>query len=234
MKIAVFGTGIVGQVISEKLAALGHEVTIGTRSVQGAMERKGKDNFGRPPFSEWHKSHSNISVRTFNEAAVGAEVIVNATNGSGTLSALEQAGATNLSGKVLLDISNPLDFSKGIPPSLFICNTDSLGEQIQRTYPDLRVVKSLNTMNAYVMVDPSLLSDDHHVFMSGNDPSAKAIVKELLMAMGWKENNIIDMGDITTARGTEQLLPIWVRLWGVLQNPMFNFKIVIGKTPKAE
>jgi len=115
-----------------------------------------------------------------------------------------------------------------MPPSLFISNTDSLGEQIQRTYPDLKVVKALNTMNAYIMVNPALLPDDHNVFLNGNDAGAKGEVKKLLVTFGWKEKNIIDLGDISTARGTEQILPIWVRLWGTLQTPMFNFRIVVG------
>jgi hypothetical protein len=231
MKIAVFGTGVVGQVISEKLTELGHEVMIGTRNVESTLARSAPDNFGRPPFKEWQKRFSGIRLGTYTEAAKFGEFIVNATNGTGTMTALEQAGKSNLANKVMLDISNPLDFSKGMPPTLFICNTDSLGEQIQRTYPETLVVKSLNTMNAYVMVNPGLLPEDHHVFLSGNDDEAKARVKEVLHAFGWKEQNMIDMGDISTARGTEQLLPIWVRLWGTLKNPMFNFKIVVGTPP---
>jgi len=229
MKIGILGTGIVGQTIAEKLLQLGHQVMIGTRNKKDTLAKTDKDNFGRPPFSEWIKNNSKIKFGTFTEAAESGEFIVNATNGFGTLPALEAAGKKNLAGKVMLDISNPLDFSKGMPPSLFISNTDSLGEQIQRTYPEAKVVKALNTMNAYIMVNPSLLPDDHNVFLNGNDPSAKNEVKKLLISFGWKEKNIIDMGDISTARGTEQLLPIWVRLWGSLQTPMFNFKIVVGK-----
>lgn len=231
MKIAVFGTGVVGQTISERLAGLGHEVTMGTRNVEQALSRTDKDSFGRPPFGEWHSNHPKIKVAAYQEAAAFGEFIVNATNGTGTLPALEQAGKKNLGDKVMLDISNPLDFSKGMPPTLSVCNTDSLAEQVQRAYPDLRVVKSLNTMNAYIMVNPGLLPEDHTVFMNGNDAGAKSKVKELLKSFGWKEKNIIDVGDITTARGTEQLLPIWVRLYGSLKNPMFNFKIVMGAAP---
>ncbi|MGC1242542.1 MAG: NAD(P)-binding domain-containing protein [Chryseosolibacter sp.] len=233
MKIGVLGTGVVGQTISEKLVELGHEVMIGTRSVRDALARSGKDSFGRPPFGEWHAKNPGIQVGTFAEATAFGEFIVNATNGSGTIAALEQAGKEDLGSKVLLDISNPLDFSNGMPPSLFVCNTDSLGEQIQRAYPELKVVKSLNTMNAYIMVNPGLLPEDHHVFMNGNDADAKSKVKELLKSFGWKERNIIDMGDISTARGTEQILPIWVRLWGALKTPMFNFKIVMGEVPRG-
>jgi predicted dinucleotide-binding enzyme len=160
------------------------------------------------------------------EAAAHGEVVINATNGAGALAALQLGGADNLSGKILIDISNPLDFSQGFPPSLTICNTDSLGEQIQRAFPDARVVKTLNTLTAALMVDPGQLADgDHHIFVSGDDAAAKAQVADLLKSwFGWRE--VIDLGDITTARGAEMLLPIWVRLMGALGTPMFNFKIV--------
>jgi predicted dinucleotide-binding enzyme len=126
---------------------------------------------------------------------------------------------------VLIDIANPLDFSKGMPPTLSVCNTDSLGEQIQRAFPQVKVVKTLNTMNANLMVNPALLSGDHDVFVSGNDPAAKAQVTNFLkQQFGWK--SVIDLGDITTARGVEMTLPIWLNLFGVLQTPLFNFKIV--------
>ena len=228
MKIGILGTGVVSQTIAEKLVQLGHGVMIGTRDKQVTLAKTGKDNFGRPPFSEWLKNNSKVQFGTYTEAASFGELLVNATNGFGTMPALEAAGKRNLVNKVMIDISNPLDFSKGMPPTLFISNTDSLGEQIQRTYPELKVVKALNTMNAYIMVNPTLLPDDHNVFLNGNDVNAKNEVKMLLISFGWKEKNIIDMGDISTARGTEQILPIWVRLWGTLQTPMFNFKIVVG------
>ena len=229
MKIGILGTGVVGQNIAEKLIQLGHQVIIGTRNKEATLAKKGKDNFGRPVFGEWLKNNSKVQFGTYSEAASFGELLVNATNGFGTMPALEAAGKKNLSNKVMIDISNPLDFSKGMPPTLFISNSDSLGEQIQRVYPELKVVKALNTMNAYVMTNPSMLPDDHNVFLNGNDANAKDEVKKLLISFGWKGNNIIDMGDITTARGTEQLLPLWVRLWGTLQTPIFNFKIVKEK-----
>lgn len=229
MKTAVFGTGVVGQTISEKLVELGHEVIIGTRDVGATLARTGKDGFGRPSFAEWHGRNLKIHVTTYAEAAASADFLVNATSGMGTLPALREAGEGNLRGKVMLDISNPLDFSNGMPPILSVCNTDSLAEQIQRTYPDLKVVKSLNTMTAMVMVNPGLLPGNHHVFMNGNDAAAKSRVKELLKSFGWKEANIVDMGDITTARGTEQLLPLWIRLYGLFKTGMFNFRIVMAE-----
>lgn len=224
MRIAVLGTGPVGQAVAAKLGELGHEVTVGTRSVEATMARSEPDSFGNPPFAEWASDHDDISVATLAEATAQAEVVVNATNGMSSLEALEAAGEKNLEGKVLIDIANPLDFSKGFPPQLSVVNTDSLGEQIQRRFPELRVVKTLNTMNAYLMVDPGQLAGgDHSVFMSGNDSDAKAQVGELLQSFGWSD--IVDLGDISTARGTEMYLPLWARIYG-LGSPMFNIKVV--------
>ena len=229
MKIGILGTGMVGQTIAEKLVQLGHEVIMGTRDKKATLAKTGKDNFGRPAFGEWIKNNLQIMLGTYSEAASFGEFLVNATSGTGSLNALKLADENNLANKVLLDISNPLDFSKGMPPTLFVSNIDSLAEQIQRTYPESKVVKSLNTMNAYVMTKPKLLPEPTNVFLNGNDAGAKNKVKKLLMSFGWNEQDIIDMGDISTARGTEQILPIWVRLWGTFQTPMFNFKIVIAK-----
>ena len=165
-----------------------------------------------------------MKLETFGDAAAHGEMVVNATAGAVSLEALEQAGEENVNGKILIDISNPLDFSKGMPPTLWVSNTDSLGEQIQRRFPEARVVKTLHTMNAYLMVDPTQLADaDHTVFVCGDDAKAKSTVTELLRSFGWTD--IIDLGDITTARGTE-MLPVWLRLFGALQKPIFNFKIV--------
>lgn len=234
MKTAVFGTGIVGQVIASRLAGLGHSVTIGTRDVKETLARTKKDSYGNPPFNEWYKQNQGtLKLGTYAEAASGSEIIFNCTQGLGSVEALRHADPKNLKGKIIIDIANPLDFSNGMPPTLSPGNTDSLGELIQRTFPEAKVVKTLNTMNCYLMVDPSALEGDHNVFVSGNDSDAKSTAKEILVSFGWKEHNIIDLGDISTARGTEQLLPIWVRLYGTLQNPMFNFKIVVGPAPKS-
>ena len=170
---------------------------------------------------------------TFAEAAAHGEFLLNCTVGMASLEALRAADEKNLNGKILIDISNPLDFSKGMPPTLTVCNTDSLGEQIQRAFPQVKVVKTLNTTNASVMVNPSSVPGDHDLFLSGNDEGAKAQVKKFLTTLGWKDSNIIDLGDIATARGTEQLLPIWVRLLLKLQTPTFNFHVVAG-TPTAK
>ena len=224
MKIAVLGTGMVGQAIAARLSGQGHDVTIGTRDPQATLARTGPDGMGNPPFSAWAEDHAQVNLATLSEAAAGAELVVNATNGSGAMPALEQAGAENLAGKVLVDISNPLDFSKGFPPTLFVKDSDSLGEQIQRAFPETRVVKTLNTLNANLMVNPKELGAESSVFVSGDDEAAKATVTELLHSFG--HTDVIDLGDITTARGTEMLLPVWLRLMGALATAAFNFKIV--------
>jgi 8-hydroxy-5-deazaflavin:NADPH oxidoreductase len=213
MRIGVLGTGDVGSRLASKLASLGHEVKMGSRD--------GKN----PKAESWAKANGrNASTGTFADAAQFGELVFNCTLGSASLEALRQAGAKNLRGKVLVDVANPLDFSKGMPPSLTVCNTDSLGEQIQRQFPDVRVVKALNTMSNVVMVNPGLVPGEHDVFICGNDPQAKAKVVEILREFGWK--NPIDVGDITAARGLEMLVPFWVRVYGNLQSPNFNFRIV--------
>lgn len=225
MKIAVFGTGVVGRTIAAKLESVGHEVMIGTRDIEQTLARTDSDYMGNPPFHVWIEQNPTIKLGTFEESAAFGALLFNCTSGAGTIDALKLAGENNLNGKALIDIANPLDFSQGMPPSLSVCNTDSLGEQIQHAFPQVRVVKTLNTMNAMLMVNPGLLSEESAVFVSGNDAEAKAQVIDVLKRdFGWQM--VIDLGDITTARGTEMLLPIWLRLMGALQTPMFNFKIV--------
>jgi len=213
MKIAILGTGVVGQTIGTKLVSLGHDVKMGARAVANEKAEK------------WVKENGARATHgTFADAAAFGEIIFNCTSGMASLDALRQAGARNLDGKILIDVANPLDFSKGMPPTLSVCNTDSLGEQIQRAFPGARVVKTLNTMNTSVMVDPGLVPGDSDVFVSGNDAAARAQVTEILKSwFGWR--SVIDLGDITTARGTEMLLPIWLRLWSTFKTPNINFHI---------
>jgi predicted dinucleotide-binding enzyme len=153
-------------------------------------------------------------------------MVVNATNGAGSIAMLELAGGDNLAGKVLLDVANPLDYSQGMPPSLFISNTDSLGEQIQRAFPEAKVVKALNTMNCQIMVDPAKVPGPHDVFVCGEDADAKGQVTELLQSFGWPTERIRDLGGISSARGTEMYLPLWLRLWGALDTGYFNIAVV--------
>ena len=224
MKIGVFGTGIVGQTLAGKLAELGHDVVIGTRDPKVTLARTEKDAMGFGPFRDWHATHDKVKLVTLGETAKHGELFFNVLNGQGAVEGLRAAGEDALAGKVLVDVTNPLDFSKGFPPSLLVCNTDSLGEQLQRAFPKARVVKSLNTLNCNLMVHPGNLAEETDVFVSGNDPVAKADTVELLKSFGWKR--IHDLGDITSARGTEMWLPMWLRLMGSLKTADFNVRIV--------
>jgi predicted dinucleotide-binding enzyme len=225
MEIAVLGTGTVGRTIAGKLSELGHDVAVGTRDPQATLARSEPDARGTAPYSVWQADHPGVRLASFAEAAGSAELVVNATGGEGSMDALTQAGEANLAGKVLLDVSNPLDFSQGFPPSLLVKDTDSLAEQIQRAFPAVRVVKSLNTMTAALMVDPGGVGGgDHSVFVSGDDPEAKRTVTSLLEQLGHRD--VIDLGDLSTARGAEMYLPLWLRMMGALGTPLFNIKVV--------
>ncbi len=214
MNIGILGTGVVAQTIGSKLVQLGHSVMLGSRTE------------ANPRAVVWAKEEGgNALFGTFAEAAAFGEIIFNCTLGTASLDALRQAGAENMKGKILIDLSNPLDYSAGPNPTLSVCNTDSLGEQIQRAFPETRVVKTLNTMNVNVMVNPTIIHGDHDAFVSGNDIEAKAEVINILKKwFGW--HSVIDLGDITTSRGVEMLVPLWLRLWGVIDSSRFNFKIV--------
>lgn len=214
MKIAVLGTGSVGETIGTKLVQLGHDVRMGSRS---ATHEKGL---------AWAKGAGDkASLATFADAAAFGEVCFNCTSGSGSIPALEAARA-GLAGKVVIDIANPLDFSKGFPPSLFTGNTDSLGEQAQRALPDSKVVKALNHVTAGLMVDAGRVAGgDHDALICGNDAEAKAQVTKIMKEwFGWQR--VLDLGDISQARGTESYLALWVRLYGALGTADFNLKIM--------
>ena len=215
MKYGVFGTGPAGRSVAARIDELGHAVALGTRDPEATA--------ARDDVAEWASAHPGVTLATYADAASHAEVVLNMTNGDGALDAVAAAGE-HLAGKVLLDVSNPLDFSGGFPPTLFVKDTDSLAEQIQRAHPDVRVVKTLNTMNADIMTRPDLLPDPGTVFVSGDDEDAKGTATALLTELG--HTDVLDLGDLSTARGAEMLLPIWVRLMGTLGTARFNFKIV--------
>jgi predicted dinucleotide-binding enzyme len=215
MKIAVLGTGMVGHALATKLVELGHEVTMGSRQA------------GNEKAVAWAAGAGERAAEgSFADAAAFGELIVHCTAGMHALAALGEAGVGNLAGKVLIDIANPLDFSGGFPPTLAVCNTDSLGEQIQSTFPDTKVVKALNTMNCQVMVDPALVPGDHAVFVCGEDAGAKGEVVELLGTFGWPAERIVDLGGIRAARGLEMYLPLWLTLMGAVGGPNFNVALV--------
>jgi predicted dinucleotide-binding enzyme len=215
MKIGVLGTGIVGRTIATKLVGLGHHVTMGSRTA---------DNEHAVTWAA--ESGDGASCGTFADAAIVGELLFNCTAGSASVDALVSAGAEHLPGKILIDVANPLDFSKGMPPTLWVCNTDSLGEQIQRAFPSAFVVKTLNTMRCEIMVDPARVPGAHDVFVSGNDEGAKTQVKQLLGSFGWGEEQIVDLGDITTCRGPEMYFAMWLRVLSALGTADFNIRVV--------
>ena len=213
MKIAVLGTGMVGASIATKLAQLGHSVCMGARVA------------GNEKAVAWAEGAAGASQGSFADAAAHGEVVFNCTAGATTLDALRAAGAANLEGKLLVDLTNALDFSRGMPPRLTVCNDDSLGEQIQRAFPSARVVKTLNTMNHMVMVDPARVPGDHVVFVSGDDADAKAEASELLQSFGWPRARIVDLGGIVTARGAEMYVLHWVSMQQALGTADFNITL---------
>jgi predicted dinucleotide-binding enzyme len=221
MQIAVLGTGMVGTTIATKLISLEHEVTLASRTADNVKARAWLAQVEQV-------EHRVAHVATFADATTNAELVFNCTAGVASLEALRLAGTANLAGKILIDLSNPLDFSRGMPPTLSICNDSSLGEQIQAAFPDTRVVKTLNTVNASLMVEPSKLPGNHVMFIAGNDAEAKQRVERMILRewFGWRE--VVDLGGIASARGTEMYLPLWLRMWGALGTANFNIAIVKG------
>lgn len=212
MRIGVLGTGMVGQAIATRLTQVGHDVRMGSRDANNDKART------------WVKqAGSHASQGTFADAAAFGDVLFNCTSGEASLAALKAAGEKNLDGKVLIDVANPLNMTTKPLPSLTVCNDDSLGERIQREFPKARVVKSLNTMNCQLMVDPAKVHGEHDVFVCGNDAEAKSTTMEILREFGW--DRPVDLGDISASRGTEMILPIWLRIMVTLKTPMFNFHI---------
>lgn len=225
MRIAVLGTGKVGRALASRLACLGHDVVIGTRDVektQGTASIQGRSG----EFADWHRANPKIRLANLPEAAAFGELILNAINGVNSLAALTSVGEDNLAGKVLLDLALPLELSAGLPPTLPIANTDSLGEQIQRMFPSARVVKSLNTVHYQVMIDPNRIPGEHSIFVAGNDTDAKALVTRVLAEFGWAEESIVDLGRIDAARGVEMYSRLFFALHDVFHTFDFNIKVV--------
>jgi predicted dinucleotide-binding enzyme len=217
MRIGVLGTGIVGRTLAQALLGNGHEVRLGSRTAGNEAAVAWAAEIGGP-----------ASEGTFADAAGFGELVINATAGAAALNALNLAGAEQLAGKVLIDVSNPLDFSQGMPPTLTVCNDDSVGEQIQRTFADVRVVKTLNTVTAALMVQPTLVPGPHTIFVAGDDAAAKAQTGELLQELGWPAESILDLGDITAARAMEMYLPLWLRLYGATGTAVLNVEVRTG------
>ena len=226
MKIGIIGSGIVAQTLGTKLVQLGHDVALGTRDPKKLDDKKG---FGGS-LGEWlakanEKTKGKANVVSFRDAAAHGELLINATHGQNSVDALKLAGDDALGTKVLIDVSNELDASKGMPPRVGASQDSCLAERIQAAFPELNVVKSLNTINCSVMVDPKALAGgDHSVFVSGNNAPAKAAVGELLKELGWTD--ILDLGDLSSARGPEMYMALWLRLWGATKTGAINIKVV--------
>jgi predicted dinucleotide-binding enzyme len=225
MNIGVLGTGIVGQTLAGKLRTLGHEVVMGSRDPSTLAERTEPPRPGMPSFAGWHRQNEAVRLATFADAAAHAEIIFLATSGEGAVASVEAAGADALAGKVVIDVTNALEFVDGVVHLFVGGGRDSLAERIQRAAPGARVVKSLNTVTAQVMVEPqSIGGGDHVMWVAGDDETARAEVTTLLEEwFGWRE--IVDLGDLTGARALESYVLLWVRAWGALGTPMFNVAI---------
>lgn len=222
MKIGIIGSGVVGQTLGSKLAQLGHDVVLGTRDPKKLDEKKNMAG----SLNEWlGQAKGKARVGTFAEAAAHGDLLINATHGQVSAEALKLAGAGSVGTKVLIDVANELDFSQGMPPAVLASQQECLAEKIQAGFPNLKVVKSLNTIAATVMVDPKALKGgDHTIFVAGDDAPAKAQVSELLKSFGWTD--ILDLGPLSNSRGLEMYLALWVRLYGALQNGFINIKVV--------
>jgi 8-hydroxy-5-deazaflavin:NADPH oxidoreductase len=214
MKIGILGTGSVGEALGTKLVELGHSVAMGSRTPNNLNAAAWARRMG-----------VNAAHGTFAEAARCSEMILLCTKGEVTLEVIRTVGAAAFEEKVVVDVSNPLDFSRGMPPSLLICNTDSLGEQVQKALPLAKVVKTLNTVNCEVMVNPAKAGHPT-MFMAGNDTDAKTLVIAMLKDFGWSD--VADLGDIKAARGMEMVLPLWLSVWARLGHPHFGLKLVQG------
>ncbi len=213
MNIGVLGSGMVGETLASGLVKLGHTVMMGTRMP------------AKPEAVDWASAHGmHARYGTFADAAGFGKIVFNCTNGEKSLEALAMAGAGALSGKVLVDVANPLDFSRGMPPTLTICNTDSLGERIQGAFPESKVVKALNSVNCALMLNPGALAEDTDLFLCGDDAEAKQELIALLKTAGWKR--FVDLGGIRAARATEMLVIAWVHVMQALGTAEFNFRVV--------
>lgn len=218
MRIGILGSGPVGQCIGARLIEVGHAVMLGSRSAAKASSQSWVESTG-----------SGAWAGSFADAAQFGDLLFNCTRGDGSVAALTAAGPAHLADKVVVDLANPLDFASGSPPSLFVGNTDSLGERLQRAVPRARIVKALNTMACTVMVNPRQLAGAHVAFLCGNDPEARSLVAELLLQFGWQADELVDLGDLSAARATEAMVHLWLRLSAQRPLGAFNFALAPGQ-----
>lgn len=219
MNIGVLGTGTVGEAIATALTQKGYNVRMGSR------------NMNNEKAETWlKKSNDHASIGNFEDAAVFGELVFVCLNGAYALDVLQNIEPESLAGKIIVDITNPLDFTKGMPPQILegLGNSNSLGEEIQKVLPHSFVVKTLNTVNYKLMVDARVVNKgDHHLFICGNDMDAKNKVKHLLVDIfHWQPDRLVDLGSIKSSRAIEAIVPFWVLVYQSLGTPLFNFKIV--------
>ena len=221
----VLGTGVVGQAIAHKLTSLGHEVGMGTRDVAAARSRTEQGQAGAQPLASWLAEHPHVELATFADTIAASEILINASAGPASVEVLRSARMEDLENKILIDVGNPLDFASGqldLVPGV----TDSLGETLQREFPNVRVVKALNMVSASVMIDPGAVgAGEHTAFIAGNHDAAKQVVTTLLFSFGWRD--VRDLGDIAGARGMEAYLVLWLRVMQTFGTPAFNIKLAI-------
>ncbi len=215
MHIAVLGTGGVGRAIAGRLHELGHDVTVGTRDPQATLARTEPDAMGNAPFATWHADRPGVALATYADAAAGAELVVLATSGAAALEVLALAGA-DAPGRQAAASTSPTR-STSRTASRPRCSSRTPTRSASRcsaAFPEAKVVKTLNTLNADLMVHPQTLGASSTVFVSGDDAAAKATVTGILTSFG--HDDVVDLGGIETARGTEMYLPLWLRLMGAL------------------
>jgi hypothetical protein len=225
MLIGILGTGGVARTLAGTLSERGHEVVIGSRDPEAALARDEVNHQTGTTLAGWHEANPAVRIGRFTDAASHGEPVINATSGTGSLAAIAAAGTDHLDGTILIDAANPLEPSEqGM--RLSVANTDSLAEQIQRAVPGARVVKALNTVTAPLMVNPGSLHDgDHTLPICGNDDGAKRDVARWLGEwFGWRD--VLDLGDLSAARGMEAYLLLWLRFMQATGTPTFNTKIV--------
>lgn len=229
MKISILGTGAVGKTLAAKFVSLDHEVMMGTRDPSQTLRKDEPDMLGNPPFHEWHSQHQQVQLATFPEAVAFGQVIFIALQGAAVTQTIKGCNSQDFHAKLVIDISNPLDFSQGFPPLMIpeYTHNTSLGEEVQKLLPDSRVVKALNTINALIMVDPASVNHGNHtLFICGNDLTAKQQLIGLLEQFGWQDQNFLDLGDISHSRGTETWLLLWARILGAIGTAQFSVQVV--------
>lgn len=207
MKVGIFGTGNVGRTIAEKFASEGNEVMIGTRDVEDTLAKTEPDAMGNPAYKAWQKNNLRVKLGSFEDTAKFGELIVISTSGNAAKKAIELGGKENFSGKIVIDMTNPVESS--VPPKYYGEFGNSIGEQVQHLLPEAKVVKTFNQMGVQIVVNPQREDGDPVLFLAGNDTEAKLQVSEIAKKWGWKE--VVDFGDISQSFWLETLVMLWIQ-----------------------